>query len=184
MNKDFKKLIDKDLLFNGKEFIELGTLEDEIISYNSKLHDILKNNEINFHNEAGFMLKIKKQVSNLELLPVVICFLCDKKYIDKLKDENLSPIEKGDIAAYVLLKTNIEKFLEEIEFMQKNEMLKDSYKWKDTKVFCKLKALVAEMYENATVFILAEKKNNIKFCVAMVKNILETSFMTILNLKL
>lgn len=102
------EIIFKKYDLNEKKRLETSTLENEIINHNIKLHNISKINKIDFHNEVSFMLDIKKQISNKELLPLVVWFSCDKKYINKFKDENLSRLVKGDIAAYVMLKINVE----------------------------------------------------------------------------
>ena len=147
INERLKNVFVEKLTLSNAEFLKLGTLEDEIINYNKKLHKIIQNNKISFTNEVSFMLQIKKLNSNKELLPVVICFLCDKKYINKFKYESLSPLVKGDIAAYVLLKRNVEKFFEKLQFIYKNKMYKDSCELEIIDHFNYLETLVAETYE-------------------------------------
>lgn len=162
INKVWKKLTDKEADFKDKKIFESGTLEDEIINYNRKLYEIIKSNKINFNNEASFMLKIKKQISNEQLLPLVMCFLCDKNYINKLKYESLGTMEIGDIATYALLKTNIEKFHEKLKYIQKNYRFKDCYEWKNTQHFYNLQSLVAETYEKCNCIHINRANDNHK----------------------
>lgn len=155
IDKALKNAIDEEATLkplNEGKFLDVCTLEleEEIINYNKKLHNIIKNNKIYFNNEVSFMLQIKDQSSNKELLPLVICFLCDKKYIDKFKDEKLNSLVKGDIATYVLLKVNIEKFFDKLRYIEskrKKEMDKE-YGEVDPISYPKdLKELINETYE-------------------------------------
>lgn len=147
MEKDFKNIFDESFLSSNEKTLKRSEVEYEIIEYNRKLHEITKTNRINLHNEVSFIMQIKKQISNKELLPLVFCFLCDKNYLKKFKNEKLNLIERGDISAYVLLKTNIEKFSDEIKYIQENEKLGNSYESENPELFNKLEALVAETYE-------------------------------------
>lgn len=161
IEKDFKTIIDKSSLFNGKEekALNLSELKYEMMEYNRLLYEMIKSNRINFHNEISFIMKIKKQISDKELLPLVLCFLCDNNYINKVKEESLSLIEIGDIAAYVLLKTNIEKFLDEIKYMPKEGSQKNAQEQEKIEVFNNLKGLVAETYERYnSIHIIREQK--------------------------
>lgn len=146
--------------FNSDKILDGCTLKKEIINYNEKLHNIMKRNEIYFNNEVSFMLQIKKQNSNKEILPVVICFLCDKKYINKFKYENLEPLVKGDIAAYVLLKTNIEKFFDKLKYIEggkEGEIRKGYYE----AGIRNLEALVEETYEKCNCINISRRDNNL-----------------------
>lgn len=160
MDKLFKEVINEEPVFKDKKLLETSALEDEIINYNTNLHMIMKSNKIEFHNEASFMLNIKKQISNKELLPLVICFLCDKNYMNKFKYEDLSSIEKGDIATYVLLKTNIEKFFERLKYIRENKTIKDFYDCKSIKAFYNLESLVAATYENCNCIHINRENNS------------------------
>lgn len=162
IDKLFKIAIGEESGFSAMKLLEPCTLEDEIINYNTKLHEIMKSNKIEFHNEVNFMLNIKKQMLNKEFLPLVICFLCDKNYMNKFKYGDLSPIVKGDIATYVLLKTNIKKFLERLKYIQKKETLKDSYECKIIKPFYNLESLVAATYENCNYIHINMDSSNHK----------------------
>ena len=147
--------------FDSYELLDVCILKKEIINYNKKLHNIIKSNKIYFNNEVSFMLQIKKQNSNKELLPIVICFLCDKKYIDKFKYEKLSPLVNGDIAAYVLLKTNIEKFFDKLRYIEsreKGEIKKDYYE-EDVR---KLETLVEETYEKCNCININRRDKNLE----------------------
>ena len=147
--------------FNSYELLDVCTLKKEIINYNKKLHNIIKSNKIYFNNEVSFMLQIKKQNSNKELLPIVICFLCDKKYIDKFKYEKLSPLVNGDIAAYVLLKTNIEKFFDKLRYIEsreKREIKKDYYE----DGIRNLETLVEETYEKCNCININRRDKNLE----------------------
>lgn len=148
IDKLFKEAICEESAFSDMKLLEQYTLEDKIKNYNTKLYKIMKTNKVEFHNEVNFMLNMKKQISNKELLPLVICFLCDKNYMNKFKYEDMSSIVKGDIAIYVLLKTNIKKFFDRLKYIQKKETLKDSYEGKIIKPFYNLESLVATTYEN------------------------------------
>lgn len=162
IEKLFKGAIGEETSFSAKKLLKTCTLEDEIINYNTKLYKIMKSNKIEFHNEVNFMLNIKKQISNKELLPLVICFLCDKNYMNKLKYGDLSSIVKGDITTYVLLKTNIKKFFGRLRYIQKEETLKDSYECKMVKSFYNLESLVAATYENCNCIHINRDSSNHK----------------------
>lgn len=162
IEKAFKEAIGEEPTFRSIKLLEPSTLEDKIINYNTKLYKIIKRNKIELHNEVKFVLNIKKQISNKELLPLVICFLCDKNYINRLKHEDISSIVKGDIAAYVLLRTNIEKFIERLKYIQKKETLKDSYECKIIKRFYNLESLVASTYENCNCIHISRDGSNHK----------------------
>lgn len=88
MDKDFKTIIDKSFLLNDKEeeALNLSKLKYEMVEYNTHLHELTRNYKINFNNEISFIMKIKSQMSDKVLLPVVLCFLCDNNYIKKLKN--------------------------------------------------------------------------------------------------
>lgn len=166
VDKSLKNVIGEEAplkTLNGDKFLDVCTseLEEEIINYNKNLHNIIKSNQIYFNNEVSFMLQIKKQSSNKELLPIVICFLCDKKYIDKFKDEKLSTLVNGDIAAYVLLKINIEKFFEKLKYMEsskKGEIKKDYYE----ENIRNLEAIVEETYEKCNCINISRRDNNLE----------------------
>lgn len=166
VDKTLKNVINEEAqlkALNEDKFLDVCTLEleEEIINYNKKLHNIIKNNEIYFNNEVSFMLQIKKQSSNKELLPLVICFLCDKKYIDKFKCEKLNPLVNGDIAAYVLLKTNIEKFFDKLKYMEsreKGEIKKDYYEEGSGN----LEALVEVTYEKCNCININRRNNKLE----------------------
>ena len=148
-------------IFNSGKLLDVCTLKKEIINYNKKLHDIIKNNKIYFNNEVSFMLQIKEQNSNKELLPIVICFLCDKKYIDKLKYEQLKPLVKGDIVDYVLLKTNIEKFFDKLNYIEsskKGGIKKDYYE----EGIRNLETLVEETYEKCNCININRRDKNLE----------------------
>ncbi len=162
IDKLFKKAIYEESTFNDRKLLDPSRLKDEIINYNSKLYKILKSNKIEFHNEVSFMLNIKKQILNKELLPLVICFLCDNSYMNKFKYKDLSFIEKGEIAIYVLLKSNIEKFFDGLKYIRENEALKDSYKCKVIKPFYNLESLVAATYENCNCIHINREGSNHK----------------------
>lgn len=160
----FEKEVIKESKFNDKKFSETTTLEDQVMNYNVELHSIMKINKIDFHNEASFMLGIKKQISNRQLLPLVVCFLCDKKYINKFKDDNLSPLVKGDIAAYVMLKINVDMFFEKLKYVQKREGLKKNYELESAKPAYNLDAFVAATYENCNgIYISRDHDSNKMF---------------------
>lgn len=160
MEKDFKNIFDESFLSSNEKNLKRSEVEYEIIEYNRKLHEITKTNRINLHNEVNFIMQIKKQISNKELLPLVFCFLCDKNYLKKFKNEKLNLIERGDISAYVLLKTNIEKFSDEIKYIQENKKLGNSYESENPELFNKLEALVAETYERCNSIYI--RRNNEK----------------------
>lgn len=160
-----KKEVIKEAKFNNKKLSETTKLEDEITNYNMELHSIIKSNKIDFHNDASFMLEIKKQISNKQLLPIVICFLCDKKYMNKFKHENPSQLVKGDIAAYVMLKINVEMFFEKLKYIQKRGSLKKNYELKSTEPVYNLDAFVAATYENCNcIHICRDHDSNETFC--------------------
>lgn len=158
INKDSRSVSYEELPSNNEKFLETVILEKEIKEYNAEIYKIAKSNKINFHNESSFIMRIKKQILNRELLPLVLCFLCDSNYVNKVNGNNLDLIEKGDIAAYVVLKTNIEKFLDEIKSIQDNEMLKTS---DDTDIFNKLEALVAETYERCNCIFINREQHRV-----------------------
>lgn len=160
INRLFREAIGEDAAFNDRKFLNKRTLEDEIINYNTKLYKIMKSNKIGFHNEVNFMFNIKKQISNKELLPLIICFLCDKNYFKKFKYGDVSSIVKGDVAAYVLLKTNIEKFFDGLKYIRENETLKDFYECKVIKQFYNLESLVAATYENCNCIYINREGSN------------------------
>lgn len=162
IDKNLKNVINEGLVYGDKNLFKIGTLEDEIMDYNRRLHKIIKDKEIYFHNNVSFMLKIKEQISNRELLPLVICFLCDKNYINKFKEEALSPIAKGDIAAYVLLKTNIESFLDGIKVIQKNKTFEESYELENAQTFYKLKVFIAEIYGKCNCIYISKEREQHK----------------------
>ena len=163
MDKDFKTIIDKSFILKDKEEedLNLSKLKYEMVEYNGQLHKLITNNRINFHNEISFIMKIKIQISDKELLPLVLCFLCDNNYVKKVKVQNLGLIEIGDIAAYVLLKTNIEKFLDEIKCIQEGERQKNAQEQEEIELFNKLKALVEETYERCNSIHIIREQNGI-----------------------
>jgi hypothetical protein len=163
MDKDLNTIIDKSFLLKDKEeeTLKISKLKYELVKYNRQLHELITNNRINFHNEISFIMEIKRIISDKELLPLVLCFLCDNNYIKKVKEQSLSLIEIGDIAAYVLLKTNIEKFLDEIKCIQEEERKKNPHGQEEREVLKKLKTLVSETYERCNNIQIIREQNGI-----------------------
>lgn len=163
IEKDFKTIIDKSFLLNDKEeeALNLSKLKSEMVKYNRQLHELIRSNRMNFHDEISFIMKIKRQISDKELLPLVLCFLCDNNYIKRVKAQSLSLIEIGDIAVYVLLKTNMEKFLDEVKLIQEEESQKNVQEQGGMEVFNKLKALVAKTYERCNSIHISREQQGI-----------------------
>lgn len=119
IEEDKNKPSDSEIILNyGKGIDEINS---EMGDFQDKLMFLIHKNNIQINNKVEFILDICSRENKDELIPLIACFICDNEYINTLKSKNKSSINKGSLAKYILLKQDIDDFINKLNFIKSCE---------------------------------------------------------------
>ena len=119
VEEDKDKPSDSEMILSYGKGIE--EINSEMGDFQDKLMFLIHKNNIQINNKAEFILDICDRENKDELLPLMACFICDNEYIDRLKNRKKSAINNGSLAKYILLKQDIDDFINKLNFIKSCE---------------------------------------------------------------
>lgn len=116
---------DDEIIMNYKNGTE--ELIQEIRSFHDKLATLVINNSISLKNKFNFITDLLSKENKKELLPVLICFICDANYISDFDKIRKNEKKKKSLARYLRLKEKMEDFSQKLEFIKEQEKAYENF---------------------------------------------------------
>lgn len=119
IDEDKDKPSDSEIILNyGKGLDEINS---EMGEFQDNLMFLINKNNIQIKNKAQFILDISSRENKNELMPLIVCFICDNEYIDRLRNRKKRKANNGSLANYILLKQDIDEFINKLSFIKECE---------------------------------------------------------------
>ena len=110
---------DDEIILNYKKGTE--ELIQEIRSFHDNMAALVMKNKISLKNKFNFIMDLLNVENKEEVLPLLVCFICDMDYIFNLKKIIVKEKSKVNLARYLRLKEKMETFLEKLKFIIEQE---------------------------------------------------------------
>lgn len=124
-SQDDESISDDEIILNYKKGTE--ELIQEIRSFHDNMAALAMNNKISLKNKFSFIMDLLNAENREEVLPLLVCFICDMDYIFNLKKIIVKEKSKRNLARYLRLKEKMEDFLEKLKFIKKQEKAYENF---------------------------------------------------------